>query len=193
MPRQLIAQTGSSSPCYCIADRQFYQPCHIQVPDVAAPFPAIQLGERYYSFLKGLADPRKALGILIKLMYQGDEMVLAITPKGYALWVWEPDAILTRMRSPAVLAKPLGRCQILVARDQCQPCLIQVPDLDQQLAAIRFEGDYYSHFRTEAKIERLLDIAAKVTQRGDDIAIARTKDGYAVYIREPDARLLETA
>lgn len=192
---QLQAQPPSThrtgpAPCLILASRDHYLSCRIQVPDLDRPIGAICVGDRYYGFFKAAPDCRKVLGIAVKLSYQGDSIVLTKVGKGYGVWVWEPDA----HPLPSLPAKTLplpapATCRILVSRNQYQMVDIQVPDLDQPLQAIATENKFYSIFRVESDAARVIELVGKITQRGDETAVIRVEEGYAVCILEPEAQL----
>ncbi|WP_448563166.1 hypothetical protein [Trichothermofontia sp.] len=174
--------------CKLLTSRDQYQTCHIVVPDLDQPLAAIQLGDRYYGFFQTLTDSERVLKVLIKLHQRGDEVIVTRTGKGYTLWVWEPEATLKK----AVAAKPTGTppasFKLLVTPEQFPFWSVQVPDLSQSLQAVEVAGQYYSLFRLETNVDRLFDIVAKMTQRGDITVVFAASQGYAICVLEPDAQ-----
>ncbi|HEY9645046.1 MAG TPA: hypothetical protein V6C88_01685 [Chroococcidiopsis sp.] len=187
-----MVRHASIPPCILLASRSQYRSCHVEVPDLEQRMPAIVVGDRYYSFFKAVADGRKALSIAIKLIYRGDQIAIAQTSKTYGIWIWEPDARSVASARPARLSEtPIAEpapCKILITHDLYQSLTIKVPDLDQDVAAVTADGKYYSIFRVEPEADKLLEITAKIAQRGDETAIVKIDRGYAICIWEPDAQ-----
>jgi hypothetical protein len=184
-------------PCIVLLSREQYRSCHIRVPDQEQPLAAIWLGDRYFSFFQALSDSKRALGLVIKLSHRGDAAAITPIAKGYAIWIWESDATLvTRHQaiSPNLprLVEP-AFCKLLVSQDQYKKLEIHVPDLEQSILAIQTDGQYYSIFRVESQVEKVLEIVAKITLRGDETAIARMDAGYAICIWEPEAYPIKSA
>lgn len=74
-----------------IESRSRYRPCHIAVPDLEQPVAAILVDSEFYSFFKAVKDAEKVLAIAAKLGDSGDMTVITKTPKGYVIWVREPE------------------------------------------------------------------------------------------------------
>ncbi|MGL5065513.1 MAG: hypothetical protein ACRC62_36550, partial [Microcoleus sp.] len=72
-------------------------------------------------------------------------------------------------------------------RSQYQSCRIRVPDLEQPMAAILVDREYYSFFKAVKEAEKVLAIVAKLGSSGDATAITKTASGYAIWVREPEA------
>ncbi|HEY9622899.1 MAG TPA: hypothetical protein V6C78_21255 [Crinalium sp.] len=194
VPIQDMIQRANPSPFYVLIARNRYSSCHVLVPEMEKPLAAICLADHYYSFFTTVTDSRRALGIAVKLSYLGDRAVITKIPKGYAIWVWETEmqlfgqsgrAGLNVVRSPKV-----APCKVLVSREQYRALEIQVPDLDQPLSSIQFEGNYYSIFRVETDATKILELVAKITQRGDEMVITKAdKGGFALCVLEPEGYL----
>jgi hypothetical protein len=195
-PHDMI-QRATPAPFYILMSREQYSSCHISVPEVEKPLPAIQIGDTHYSFFTAVTDSKRVLGIAVKLSYLGDAIAITKIAKGYAVWVLEADTRLLHSRlrgqsaasqlkrSPAPVA-----CRVLVSQKQYHRLNIWVPDLDQPLSAIEFEDKYYSIFRVETDATKLLEIAAKIMQRGDEMVITKTEQGqFAICIWEPEGYL----
>lgn len=206
---QDMIQRATPAPFYILISREQYFSCHISVPEVEKPLAAIQIGDTYYSFFTAVADSRRVLGIAVKLSYLGDTIAITKIAKGYAVWVLEADTHLLNSQFPRSQASSqtngqtssqnLGRsstltsCRVLVSQDQYQTLTILVPDLDQPLSAIQFEDKYYSIFRAESDATKLLEIAAKIMQRGDELVITKAEQGHAICIWEPEGYLSPSA
>lgn len=154
--------------------------------------PAIQTGRGFYSFLKATSTVTKTLKFLTRLNYRGEEMAIIATPKGYSLWGLEPNAapVERKHHLPATGLNAIapGTCTILVHREQYNPCYIRTPDLDKPLVAIAFNGGYYSFFRQEPDLERVLELITKIAQRGDDLIMVKSETDCILYIHEPGAQ-----
>lgn len=160
-----------------LLSRPDYKTCRIRV--AGESIAAICVDRGYYSFFK-VADAPTAAKLIDRLQQRGDRVVLTQTPKGYAIWVLEPDAQLLR---------PFP-CRILTAPSQYRLCQIRVPDLDQDLNAIEFQSSYYSLFRVIEDLQQALPIIDKLSDRGDQIIITKTQSEYSLWILEADGWLV---
>jgi hypothetical protein len=79
---------------------------------------------------------------------------------------------------------------ILLETSRFSYCQIQVPDLDEQLAAISFEGLYYSFFRAIGSSQDLVSITRKLAQRGDQGVITSESGRYSIWVLEVDATVV---
>jgi hypothetical protein len=80
--------------CLMVSDRSAYQPCRLQVPDVAKPLNAVLYNNRYYSIFKQETDAARVLDIAAKLARRGDETLLVIDQPNYAVALLEPNGRL---------------------------------------------------------------------------------------------------
>jgi hypothetical protein len=87
----------------------------------------------------------------------------------------------------AVQDLDLAFSQILESRHLYQTCRIKVPHLEQRLFAILFDGQYYSFFRAEETMEKVLEIMAKLGQRVQKTVVTKTEKGYVIWAFEPKA------
>lgn len=81
-----------------------------------------------------------------------------------------------------------SRCKILESRNQYRACHVRVPDAEGRLAAIVLGDRYYSYFRLVKEPQKTLQLAVKLIQRGDEVAITRTTKGDVIWIYESDAK-----
>ena len=163
-----------ANPPAKLISRPNYRSCHIRA--AGESLAAICVDRAYYSFFK-VADALTTAKLIDRLQQRGDRVVLTQTPKGYAIWVLEPDA------------QPLQKAAshpILTAAHQYRPCQIRVPDLDQNLEAIEFQKRYYSLFRLVENFQQALPLIDKLRDRGDQIVITQTETGYSLWILEAD-------
>jgi|GEM_PF-331095 len=186
-----MTQAAALVSCKLLTSRDQYQTCHVIVPDLAHPLAAIRLGDRCYSLFQTLTESERVLKVLIKLHQRGDEVIVTKTSKGYTLWVWEPEASLKTAPAAKSTLAPPASFKVLVTPEQFPFWTVQVPDLSQSLQAIEVAGQYYSLFRLETDVDRLFDIVAKITDRGDVTIVFAASQGYAVCVLEPDAQPIQ--
>lgn len=77
---------------YQILEPHQYKRCHVRVPDLEKRLAALKVDDLYYSFFKVLPDRENAEQVISQLQNKGDRLVVTQTPKGYAIWVLEPEA-----------------------------------------------------------------------------------------------------
>lgn len=68
-------------------------------------------------------------------------------------------------------------------------CHICVPDSEGRLAAILFNQQYYSFFKSVKERIKALNVAIKLQEKGDNAAIVKTPKGYSIWVLEPTAYL----
>ncbi len=90
-PNHRIYPVFGPKNCLLLSDPQAYQPCQVQVPDVAKPLAAIAYRNRYYSIFKQDKDAGKLLDIAAKLARRGDETLITTTDAVYRLGLLEPN------------------------------------------------------------------------------------------------------
>ncbi|MEO0824906.1 MAG: hypothetical protein AAFY67_04515 [Cyanobacteria bacterium J06642_9] len=83
----------------------------------------------------------------------------------------------------------VAHCKLLFNRDQYVSCHINVSDLPERLAAIAVDGKFYSFFKVLPKAQKALEVVAKLTHKGDEIAVTVSKRGYVLWVYEPDSKL----
>jgi hypothetical protein len=181
---------GSATVCL-LESRSQYTCCHIQTADSAQRLAAICVDEAYYSFFRATAEQQTALKLAARLQQRGDRVVLTKLPKGYGVWVLEPDA--QGCSGHTVAASPASdsvEISVLVAPSQYQRCWVRVPDLDKPLIAVLYSGKFYSLFKAIADFKQVLPVIRRLSQQGDDVIVTQTPAGYALWILEPDAHLV---
>ncbi len=190
----LASQHAHAIECKFLQSRNLYQPCHILAPDVDHRLSAIYVDNQFYSFFKVIANPQKVLDVIVRLGKRDDKVAVTMTKRGFAIWVNEPGARYAPPRhQPKHTIQPVfgpKACLVITEADAYESCQIQVPDMAKPLSAITYRGRYYSIFKQEADAERLIEIAAKLTQRGDDILIAMAASNYILALLEPNAKLV---
>jgi hypothetical protein len=75
-----------------------YRGCHVRVEDMPERLAAIAVDSEFYSFFKMVSDRDKALDIVARLFDAGDDALITENPKGYAIWLLEPTAVLAQRR-----------------------------------------------------------------------------------------------
>jgi hypothetical protein len=88
------ASPSATSQILILQSRAQYTHCHIRVPEVEQALPAIAVHHQYYSFFKVVTREQEALATAQKLSLKGDSPMVTKVPKGYAIWIGEPDATL---------------------------------------------------------------------------------------------------
>ncbi|MEB3290198.1 MAG: hypothetical protein VKI82_09785 [Leptolyngbya sp.] len=79
-------------------------------------------------------------------------------------------------------------CKFLFERDLYTPCHIWAADVIHRLSAVYVDNQFYSFFKVVHDPNKLLDIVARLGKRDDKVAITLTKQGYAIWAYEPQAR-----
>ena len=178
--------------CKLLTYKGQYTMCHIKVPDVDDRLSAIKIGNQYYSLFRRFENAEATMSALDKLARQGNELLALTRPtnNGYVMWALELEAQVYRGSRKDGRRWPThgpASCLILGDAKQYHQCYIQVPDLAQPMVALRHDEKFYSVYRPGLEASEAFDIAAQLTGRGHDGAIASTTKGYAVCLWEPEA------
>jgi hypothetical protein len=193
----LNTQNPIASSIKFIESRDQYHSCHIRVSDSERCLAAIFFNRAYYSFFKFEKDPNRASQIATRLNRRGDTSVITETPKGYAIWILEPEAkpsqpvqaVYSDSRKPQRSPQPKQPYNILTSRSEYRPCHIRVPDLDKPLAAIAFNGNYYSLFKVVEDVQQAKQLIIRLSHRGDATVITKSVKGYGLWVLEPEGYL----
>jgi hypothetical protein len=190
----LVSQHAHAIECKFLPNRDRYQPCHILAPDVDHRLSAIYVDNQFYSFFKVIADAQKLLDVIGRLGKRDDKVAVTQIKRGFAVWVHEPGArYAPPARIPNHKIQPVfgpKACLVVTEAEAYRFCRIQVPDITKPLEAISYRGNYYSIFKQEGDARSLIDIAVKLTQRGDDILIALASEPNILALAEPNAKLV---
>ncbi|MGI0487198.1 hypothetical protein ACN4EK_17285 [Pantanalinema rosaneae CENA516] len=188
------SSTGNSSPSMLkvLASRDQYRACHIRLPGDDHRMAAVLVEGKFYSLLKIVKEPQKALKICNLMIAKGRQLVVTKTTKGVAIWMYEPDAIVDsrtqkHLQAPRSAATEL-RSDSFVPPGQYQTCYIRVADLDDRLEAIHYNGRYYSLFKITETRQHALELGSKLQRRGDAAVMTQTSQRYCLWVWEPDAR-----
>lgn len=177
-----------------LVSRDQYRSCHICLPGDDQRTAAIVVDGAVYGLVKVVKSRKQALEICDRLAAKGSQTVITTIAKGEAIWRIEPDAAIAAPSHnpnliPAKPATDAPACRILGSSNQYQSCHIYVPDLEQRLEAIIFNGSYYALFKVVDNRQQALEIAAKLSRRGDTPIITPKEQGDAVWVLEPEALL----
>lgn len=187
MPTQNPVQAKASF--IVLASRDRYSTTRVWLPDEPTPIPAVQIGNQYHSFFRTTTKASEALELTAKLCDRNNTVVIIKTPKGYSLWVEEPEAMPQDLLGKATPFDMPTPSKILPqANGKEQFISLRVPDLDPPIPGINVEGQYYSVFRKESDMDAVLDIVAQLALRGDASVVISNQGSCTVCILETDAQ-----
>lgn len=72
--------------------QQSVRRCHVHLPGMPKPTSAIAYNGQYYAYVRFFPTLEGAKRPLERLQARGNAVILTKVPKGFVLWVWEPDA-----------------------------------------------------------------------------------------------------
>ena len=181
-----------------LRDRKAYHRCHILLTDEETPTAAIDVDGNYYSFFRVVNEPDRVAQLIDRLTRKSNaQVVVTEIPKGYALWVHEPDARLhslrhkTPVRNSKSLASSTEQASELWNSDrEYLPCQIQVPDLDKPLTGINDDGKLYSLLRIVRDEKQARELSQRLHKKGNRCLISSSAYGYSVWVLEPDGRAI---
>jgi hypothetical protein len=174
-----------------LESRDQYRSCHICLPEEDYRVAAVVVDDEYYSLVKVVQDRSRSLEVATRLTSAGKAAVITRLAKGYAIWRLEPEAYVDACpRSPSqALAQvtDVPACKILESRSDYKACHISLPDSDQRLAAVLFEGRYYGLLKVVTTQQQALTLAARLQRKDVGAVITKAVQGYAVWFLEPNA------
>jgi hypothetical protein len=185
----------SPLPYRILRDRRQYQRCHILLLDEEKPSAGIEVEGQYYSFFRVVSDPDRVTQLADRLASKNGKIIVTTIPKGYAIWVYEPEAILQHLRRKTVnrilpmdptiasLEQPFA---LLTSTRDYSPCQIRVPDLDKPLTGITYQGKLYSLLRIVRDEKQAQDLSQRLYKKGNQCLISSSAYGYSVWVLEPD-------
>jgi hypothetical protein len=173
-----------------LTNRARYHTCFISIPDEAQPIAGIEVIGKYYSFARFCPDQAQAFETTSRLLDRDRLSIITQSPRGYVVWRWEPEAILITNKAAKTRAKN-GFCRILKAQTKVPTCAIQVPDLDKPLTAIRVSGQFYALLKGVADEPAAIALGTQMSQWGDRILVTPKRTGFALWIYESQAQLLQ--
>jgi hypothetical protein len=68
--------------------------CEVRVPDLDKNLTAIRVSGQFYGLLKSVNTREEAVELGQKLSFWGDQILVTPKKKGFALWIYEPNAKL---------------------------------------------------------------------------------------------------
>ncbi|MBD2071465.1 hypothetical protein H6F93_28785 [Leptolyngbya sp. FACHB-671] len=71
-----------------------YQTCRIRVPHLKRRLFAVLVQGKYFSLFRSGMAQESALEIAAKLEHRGDKPIVTQTHNGYAVWIWQAEAIV---------------------------------------------------------------------------------------------------
>ncbi len=178
-----------------LSQREDYATCHISVQGDPHRLPAIALDGRFYSFFRVVKDAQKALDLLVKLSSRGDQTALTPARQGYAVWVYEAHGAIahpakqSQNRPLPVTFGPADTWILPENHPDYRVCMLKVPDLPDAVPGLAHGQKFYSLYRRETDDAAVLKLAARLSQRGDEVVILRSNSTATVYIYEPGATL----
>jgi hypothetical protein len=170
-----------------LTNRARYHTCFITIPDEPKPVAGIEVIGKYYSFARFCPNQAQAFETTSRLLDRDRLSIITATPKGYAVWRWEPDAKLVTPKSTKAKA---GFCKILKVQTKVPTCAIQVPDLDKPLTAIRVSGHFYALLKAVPDEAAAIALGTQMSQWGDRILVTPKRTGFSLWIYETQAQLL---
>ncbi len=190
----------SPLPYRVLRDRRQYERCHILLVDEENPSAGIEVEGQYYSFFRVVHEAERVTQLVNRLTNKNAQIVVTLIPKGYAIWVYEPEAILHNLRHKTInrslspMEKTIGTSEspfeILTSDRDYNPCQIQVPDLDKPLTGITYRGNLYSLLRIVRDEKQAQDLSQRLYKKGNHCLISSSPYGYSVWVLEPDGRKL---
>lgn len=74
-----------------LTSRHEYQICRIQQPDRGRQWLGLNVGNRYYRFIRTETSREAAMKKANRYQKDGDSALITATQRGYAVWIVEPD------------------------------------------------------------------------------------------------------
>lgn len=180
-----------------LESRNQYRSCHICLPGEDYRVAAVVVNDEYYSLVKVVQDRSRSLEVANRLTSAGKTAVITKLAKGYAIWRLEPEAYVDACprlpsQTPAQVLDQVADvaiCKILESRSDYQACHILLPDSDQRLAAVLFDGKYYGLLKVVTTQQQALTLAGRLQRKDVGTVITKAVQGYAIWFLEPNAIL----
>lgn len=178
-----------------LESRHQYRSCHICLPGEDYRVAAVMVNDEYYSLVKVVQDRARSLEVAKRLTSAGKAAVITKLAKGYAIWRLEPEAYVDACprlpsQTPAQASVPdtdVPACKIIESRSDYKACHISLPDSDQRLAAVLFDGKYYGLLKVVTTQQQALTLADRLQRKDVGAVITKAVQGYAVWFLEPNA------
>ena len=208
---QLIGEPLAAQPAVAIAplqvltSRDRYQCCHIRCSASESEsdnfVPAIFFEGQYYSLLRTEHVAHDAFRIATHIMQPDRLITLTKIPKGYAIWISEPEAIpspslatkkkKSKKISPgpsamSVSSQPITSpkglpYKILTSEDQYQLFHLQLPHTIKNNVAVRVDDYYYRLFQRVETIRQAAKTTKLLAHCGERSVITKIPNGYGIW------------
>lgn len=89
---QVSSQASIASRSVMLLNGKSVTNCHIFLPDMTKPVPAIRYDSKFYSYVRLYSDMESAQRAAARSILRGNEVILTQVRRGLILWVFEPDA-----------------------------------------------------------------------------------------------------
>jgi hypothetical protein len=172
-----------------LTNRRRYHTCFIDLPGEDKPIAAIEVIGKYYSYARFCSDQEKAFETTSRLLDKDRLSMITTAPKGYVVWMQEPDAVVSR-KEKSLPPEKQGFCKLLKVEGQVPTCLIRVADLDKPLTAIQVSGQCYALLKSVRDRNEAVELGARMSRRGAKILVTPKKKGFSLWIYEPNAEVL---
>lgn len=86
-------------------------------------------------------------------------------------------------------ANPVCQDTPCLSPGEYRTCHICLPDSNERLAAIVFNKQYYSFFKSVKDRAKALSVVAKLNKKNNQALIAKNPKGYSIWVLEPTADL----
>lgn len=192
------------APLQVLTSRDRYQCCHIRcsASETDNFIPAIFFEGQYYSLLRTEHAAQDAFRIAAHMMQPDRLITLTKIPKGYAIWISEPEAIpsspLARKQkglkgcsssqpdstadSPQAFSSPEGLpYKILTSGDQYQLFHLQLPHTMENNVAVRVDDYYYRLFQRVETIRQAAKTTKLLAHCGERSVITKIPNGYGIW------------
>jgi hypothetical protein len=173
-----------------LTNRRRYHTCFIDLPGEDKPIAAIEVIGRYYSYARFCPDKEKAFETTSRLLDKDRLSMITTAPKGYIVWMLEPDATLSSQKEKPLPPDKRGFCKLLKVDGQVPTCLIRVADLDKPLTAIQVSGQCYALLKSVRDRDEAVALGARMSRRGAKILVTPKKKSFSLWIHEPNAEVL---
>jgi hypothetical protein len=94
---QNLDQDSGFAAASVLAPYDQYQTCRIRVPHLKRRLFAVLVQGKYFSLFRSGIPQERALEIAVKLEHRGDKPIVTQTHRGYAVWIWQAEAIVDEL------------------------------------------------------------------------------------------------
>jgi hypothetical protein len=173
-----------------LTNRRRYHTCFLRLPGEDKPIAGIEVIGKYYSYARLCPTREKAFETTSRLLDKKRLSIITEAPKGFVVWMWEPQATITQLTAKESTLTKKGFCKLLKLEGSTVPtCEIQTADLDKPLTAIMVSGQFYALLKSVGNREEASDLGRRMSQRGAKILVTPRKRGFSLWIHEPNAQV----